>query len=234
MKPNHNKNLMKLRETLCIDDDHYCRACFQGGPHASEQNPPNVFRYQVADARPKFFLVFDKPNDNDRLKAKGLKWAPIEILDDRCPENQTRKNLVKLLNILGMINGSNLTPGVLSSPCFHITNAVKCDKCAETGFTGRVEINAAQAEHCKKSFFYQELRILRPDVLVMFGEKPDEYITGRKSKVWEVREESIDGQCYRVVRVPHTTDTSFNTRKNGDGGRAYKDRLPPDFWECDK
>ncbi len=234
MTPGLNEDLMQLREMLCVDDDHYCRACFLGGPHASAQNPPNVFRNQVQGVRPKFFFVFDKPNDNDRLKAKGLKWAPVEILDDRDQGNSTRYNLVKLLRILGMIVDTNEAPRVLSSSDFHITNAVKCDKCAETGVTGGVTINLAQAERCKKSFFYQELSILRPDILVMFGRNADEYITGRKSKVWEVRRESIDGQVYTIVRVPHTTATSFNTQRGGWGGRAYRDKLPPDFWGCGK
>lgn len=227
MTPGLNEDLMQLREMLCVDDDHYCRACFLGGPHASAQNPPNVFRNQLQGVRPRFFFVFDKPNDNDRLKAKGLKWAPVDILDDRDSANPTRLNLVKLLNILGLVGESNGASGVLSSSMFHITNAVKCDKCAVSGATGQVEIGLAQAEQCKRNFFFKELELLKPKALVMFGANPDKFITGRVGKIWVVRDEMVNGQIYKVVRVPHTTATPFNT--HGKRGQAYKEKLP-DFW----
>ncbi len=213
-----------LRNQLCRSASEFCRVCFEGGLFAKDQNPPNVFRKRLDDSPPYFFFVFDKPNDNDRARGKGLE--PIEILDSRDPSNPTRANTVKLVEILGLANQAGGDP--LSSPRIHITNAVKCDKCAATGQTGQIEIRHEQASRCQQQFFFKELEILQPKVLVLFGANTDKFVTGKAGPTWKLRREVINGKTYAVVRVPHTTATPFNT--HGKKGQAYKDKLA-DLWE---
>lgn len=216
--------LSKLRSQLWQGTNEFCRACFEGGQFAQAQNPPNVFRNRPYDTRPYLFFVFDKPNDNDRTRGKGL--DPIEILDNRDAGNPTRVNTVNLVEILGLTSKDAGDP--LCSPRIHITNAVKCDKCATTGQTGQIEIGHEQALCCQQRYFFKELEILQPTVLVIFGANADKFVTGKAGPTWKMRHAVIDGKSYSVVRVPHTTATPFNT--HGKKGQAYKERLAH-LWE---
>ncbi len=217
------EQIENLRDQLCRSESEFCRACFEGGKSAEAQNPPNVFRRRQDDSRPYFFFVFDKPNNNDPNRGSGLE--PIEILDDRFGGNATRINTIKLLQILGFAGESQ---DLLYSKKIHITNAVKCDKCAATGQTGQIEIGREQASRCHQQFFFKELEILQPKVLVLFGANADRFVTGNAGPSWKLRKEVINGKTYTVVRVHHTTATSFNT--HGKKGLAYKEKLA-DLWE---
>jgi len=212
-----------LRERLCQSKDSFCRACFEGGSFAGEQNPPNVFRNRTSQIQPHYFFVFDKPNDNNRARGKGLE--PIEVLDKRDPRNSTRSNTARLVELLELTDKLDDDP--LNSSRIHVTNAVKCDICAETGETGPIDIRPTQALRCRQLFFFRELQILKPKVLIFFGKNADFFVTGMIGPTWQVRREIIDGTTYTVVRVPHTTATSFNT--HGAKGLAYKNRLP-ELW----
>jgi len=217
------EKLSTLRNDLCRSGSKFCQACFEGGQFADVQNPPNVFRNRPHDSKPYLFFVFDKPNNNDPNRGQGLE--PIEILDDRFEGNPTRINTIKLIQILGLADGDKAP---LCAKKIHITNAVKCDKCAASGKTGQIEIGREQVSRCHQQYFFKELDILHPKVLVLFGANTDKFITGKAGPSWKLRQEVVNGRTYTVVRVPHTTATPFNT--HGKKGLAYKEKLA-DLWE---
>ena len=216
-----NRRLATLRQKLCKSKTDFCQECFTRSSFWQCQNPPNVFRDHDAEVNSEFFFVFDKPNDNDPFRASNL--IPITILDNRSEfSNPTRRNLITLFDILGIQRCSDgIDP--LCSKQVHITNAVKCDKCAATGQTGQIKIGSHQVQACLNRFFYEELSILQPRVILFFGKNPDDYVTGRSGKLWAFRQEVINGKTYDVVRVPHTTSRPFNT--HGKGGQAYQVKL---------
>ena len=213
------KNLMlsELKEELCASKEGFCRECFKESEY--RQNPPNVFRDMPADTHTEFFFVFDKPNTNEGPGVSDL--VPITILDPRDEKVRTRKNLVNLFEILSIdADGKDR----LSSRRVHITNAVKCDKCAETGKTGRIRLKDKQVRTCLERFLFKELEILQPTTIVFFGTLPERYVLGANGKLWDLRKDvDINGRKYRVVRVPHTAPISFNTY--GRKGEAYKEHL---------
>ncbi len=216
-----NPELFDLRQNLCKGTTDFCRDCFKGSPFAQSQNPPNVFRDQEMNIHPNYFFVFDKPNNCDRYRHSDL--VPITIFDPRAEfsGNPTRNNLVKLFKILKITGHSEIDP--LWSKQVHITNAVKCDKCAKTGIAGPVKIGEYQVKTCCENFFYQELMILQPKVIVFFGTYPERYIASKRTKLWEIRQETINGILYTMVRVPHCAPPPFNVY--GEGGQAYKNNL---------
>lgn len=247
------RELEHLRNELASDSKNFCRRCFEGG--AICQNPPNVFRVFPRRTYPKFFFVFDKPNDNDPFFCEAdpdmPDFAPIELFDRRSikewlPEdlkphafegNPSGNNLVRLLDEWLKIPHKNLC-----SPHFHITNVVKCDKCCETGRTKDIKIRISQARRCVEHFFFRELKLLRPEVLVIFGRTPFDFLRPFMTfddqdakEMWHVFDAEIDGRRYRAVRVPHTASRSFNPhQRGGGGGRNYISNLPDDFWSVER
>ncbi len=209
-------DLRLLQEKLCSSATAFCTQCFVQSPHRKVQNPPNVFRIGRNRAA-KVFLVFDKPNNNDSLRTSPL--VPITIFDPRLVgTNDSHGNLIRLLDALGLDSGG-AGGDRLDTDYFHVTNAVKCDKCAMSGRTGRVAINDRQVRTCTTTFFLQELAIIRPKAVVFFGEAPQRYVLGRVTAPWEPQNLAIGGRMYWVMRVPHTSPQSFNT--HGGAGANY-------------
>ena len=210
--------LSLLREQLCRDANEYCRECFAGSPCAANQNPPNVFRVG-RNTHASLFFIFDKPNNNDGLRPE---LVPIAIFDPRPFGHQpTHSNLCHLLEDLGF-SSADSTADPLDSDLVHVTNAVKCDKCAVTGRSGRVAIGETQATTCRSRFLLRELAIIKPVALVFFGEFPQRYVLGKSTPLWKLSQVSLAGVTYWVMRVPHTSPTAFNTH----GGQGEKYKLP--------
>src|SRR5437868_1307987 len=139
--------LRVLREQLCKNASEFCRECFSSSRFANVQNPPNVFRIGRNGA-PKMFFVFDKPNDNDSFRDSDL--IPITIFDSRrvaAFRNPSEENLLTILRRVGIGHENGL-----DSKLFYITNAVKCDKCAQTGATGGIRIRKVQKNTCVSLF----------------------------------------------------------------------------------
>jgi hypothetical protein len=206
-----------LRDELCKDAKTYCRECFVQSPHAAIQNPPNVFR-AGRNLNAKVFLIFDKPNDNDRFRDSDL--IPISIFDPR-PEfgrQPSQSNLQQILRDADLNPDSTSDP--LDSRILHITNAVKCDRCAVTGENGQIEIKEAQVRRCAGRFLFRELAIVKPLAVVFFGPKSQRYVMGKATRSGEQVRAQIDGIGYWVVRLPHPSPQSFNT--HGGGGENYK------------
>jgi hypothetical protein len=214
-----NVNLHNLKNELCTKHS-FCRECFINSKYKDEQNPPNVFRDVPDNSSVEFFFVFDKPNNNNKAEESGL--VPITILDCRYENVQTRKNLIKIFGLLGIENDTGENDR-LSSNRVYITNAVKCDKCPETGNTGRITLEEKQVMKCKEKFFFKELDILQPKTIILFGRNAEHYIIGKIGEMWKRRYENINGKRYQVIFVPHTALTPFNIQ--GKLGEAYKDNL---------
>jgi len=144
-----NQKLALLKAELFKNKTEFCRDCFKISQFKEQQNPPNVFRDRIEGDSVEFFFVFEKPNNNDLYRH----YAPIHIHDQReIFNNQTRTNLLRILNISkNKDNGDD----PLSLKSIHITNAVKCDKCSETGQSGRLEVRCNQVRNCLKKFFYR-------------------------------------------------------------------------------
>jgi len=208
--------LAVLRDMLCRSKTEFCRVCFTSAPHGVEQNPPNVFRVD-RKVRPSFFFIFDKPNNNDMFRASDL--VPITVFDARPAfgRQPSYDNLLRLLDLLGLRTRGQGDP--LASGSVHVTNAVKCDKCALTGQAGRVTINPEQSENCVDRYLARELAILRPQALVFFGKAPQEYALGYATPTWQAIQATISGATYWMMRVPHTSPTSYNT--HGRVGAGY-------------
>ena len=212
-------NLSLLRERLCKDAQDFCKECFAGSPYEAVQNPPNVFRVGK-NLQAKIFFIFDKPNNNDGFRSSDL--VPITICDPRpiFGPPATHRNLLLLLDILGL-RSERASADPLDSEAVHVTNAVKCDKCAVTGQTGRVAIGETQARKCVSRFLSQELAIIRPSALIFFGEAPERNVLGYSTPLWVAHQASVAGESYWVMRVPHTSPTSFNT--HGGRGEHYRE-----------
>jgi hypothetical protein len=208
--------LSDLRDELCRSTTEFCDVCFATSPHRHVQNPPNVFRIGPK-SRPSFFFVFDKPNNNDSFRTSDL--VPITVFDPRPAfgRQPSYDNLLRLLDLLGLQPQGHGDP--LASGPVHVTNAVKCDKCAVTGETGPVAINAEQATKCGDLYLIRELAILQPKALVFFGKAPQEYACGYATPTWECTQAAIGGRSYWMMRVPHPSPTSYNT--HGGGGASY-------------
>ena len=208
--------LSLLRGQLCTGVAEFCRECFTTSPYAATQNPPNVFRVGK-NLHAKTFFIFDKPNDNDSFRTSAL--VPIVICDPRpiFGPPPTHRNLLVLLDKLSLSSASN-THDPLESDAVHFTNAVKCDKCAVTGKTGRVVIGEIQVRNCMSKFLLRELVVIKPVALVFFGEAPQQNVLGYTTPVWAAQPASIADATYWVMRVPHTSPQSFNTH----GGKGDK------------
>jgi hypothetical protein len=209
--------LSELRGELCRSTTDFCRVCFEGSTHRCKQNPPNVFRIARRQS-PHLFFIFDKPNDNDAFRTSDA--VPISVFDPRpiFGPQPSYANLLRLLELVGLAAG---TPGQdpLAVGRVHVTNAVKCDKCAVTGKTGRVEINERQVKACVDRFLLKELSILRPKALVFFGKAPQKYVCGYTTDPWMCTEAVVGDRSYWMMRVPHPSPTSYNT--HGGLGAAY-------------
>ena len=197
--PNELKN---LRDTLCRSKTEFCDVCFAGSPRSHEQNPPNVFRIGRTN-KPSFFFVFDKPNNNDDFRTSEL--VPISVFDPRpvFGRQPSYDNLLRLLELVGLQTQGQDDP--LASGPIHVTNAVKCDKCSETGMTGRVPINMMQARACVDRYLIRELAILQPKAIVFFGKAPQRVRLreGEVTPIWKSRKVTIGGRSYWTMRVPH-------------------------------
>ena len=210
--------LSELRGELCRSTTDFCHVCFEGSIHRCEQNPPNVFR--VAGRRsPDLFFIFEKPNNNDAFRSSDA--VPILAFDPRPLLGLRQPSYVNLLRLLELVGLAAPTPGQdpFATGGVHVTNAVKCDKCAETGKTGRVAINARQVKTCVDRFLLKELTILRPKALVFFGTAPQTYVCGYTTAMWMCTEAVLGDRPYWMMRVPHTSPQPFNT--HGKRGRAY-------------
>ena len=209
--------LGELRDQLCRSATSFCRVCFEGSAYRREQNPPNVFRIDRR-RRPQLFFIFDKPNDNDAFRTSDA--VPITIFGPG-PDFGRQPSYANLLRLWKLLGFGEVAAGrdPLASELVHVTNAVKCDKCAETGKTGRVAINDRQVKTCVDRFLLKELAILRPKALVFFGTKPQRYVCGHTTEPWACTEAKVGDRSYWMMRVPHTSPTSYNT--HGGVGAAY-------------
>lgn len=210
----------ELRNQLCESRSTHCRKCFDSSTFKSRQNPPNVFRATNSGTLGPIAFIFDKPNDNTNLRNSEL--VPITIFDDRAgvaPGLLRAPSHSKLISLCKLLDLITPTTDCLDSPNLYITNAVKCDLCSETGRTGRVRINARQAEECVGTFLLDELQIVKPRALVFFGANAQRYVLGKTTPLWEIHQEQLSGHPYLVMRVPHTSPTPFNT--HGGGGNKY-------------
>jgi hypothetical protein len=209
--------LAELRDQLCRSKTTFCRVCFEGSAYRREQNPPNVFRIDWR-RRPQLFFIFDKPNDNDAFRTSDA--VPITIFGPGpgFGPQPSYKNLLRLLELVGF---GKVAAGQdpLAAGFVHVTNAVKCDKCAETGKTGRIAINDRQVKTCVDRFLLKELAILRPKALVFFGTAPQESVCGYTTETWACTEAKVGDRSYWMMRVPHPSPTSYNT--HGGVGAAY-------------
>jgi hypothetical protein len=238
MTSKENKELEKLRDKLCKNCNEFCRLCFQDKRICDDpvcQNPPNVFRTFQRKRYPKFFFVFDKPHNNDIFNKKNRKtkdYIPIEIFDQRKIESELPEGLKaiafeknrSMLNFYRLLMEKMIDIDFdenLSSEDFHLTNVVKCDKCAKNKKrkNGSVKINKDQAEKCIEHFFSKELELLKPEVLVLFGKNPFEYLKCMMNledvdagDMWYIFKASLFGKEYDVVRVPHTARISKSER----------------------
>ena len=214
-----NNELRSLQEQLCTDTKNFCRECFVGSAFASVQNPPNVFR-AGRNAHAKIFFIFDKPNNNDDFRRSHL--VPITIGDPRQEfgAQPTYDNLRAILDGCGIGSARNEADPV-DSELVHITNAVKCDKCATSGQTGGITIGKNQARNCVSRFLLRELAIIKPVAVVFFSVNAQRSVLNRVTKPGEMHFVPIDGVTYRVMRVPHTAQQSFNT--HGDKGEFYRE-----------
>jgi hypothetical protein len=169
----------------------------------------------------RIFFIFDKPNNNDLFRTSSM--VPITICDPRpvFGPPATHRNLLLLLQIVGLVSPT-ATGNPLDSGVVYITNAVKCDKCAVTGATGRVAIGKKQTEICVSRFLLRELTIIKPSALVFFGEAPQLNVLGYATPIWDTVSAVIGEHTYLVMRVPHTSPTAFNTH----GGKSEKYREP--------
>jgi hypothetical protein len=209
--------LSELRGELCRSATDFCHVCFEGSVHRRKQNPPNVFR--VAGIRsPDLFFVIEKPNDNDAFRTSDA--VPISVFDHR-PLFGFQSSYVNFLHVLELLGLAGRTPDQdpIDAGLVHVTNAVKCDRCAATGKTGPVKINKRQVKTCVNRFLLRELSILRPKALVFFGEASQKYVCGDTTDMWMCREAVLGDRSYWTMRVPHPAPRSYN--KYGDGGHAY-------------
>ena len=208
--------LSELRGELCRSTTDFCHVCFEGSIHRCEQNPPNVFRVAGRQS-PDLFFIFEKPNNNDAFRTSDA--VPISVFDPRPSGSQpSYRNLLRLLELVGL---AARKPGQdpFAAGLVHVTNAVKCDKCAVTGKTGRVEINERQVKTCVDRFLLKELWILRPKALVFFGKASQKYVCGYTTAMWMCTEAVLGDRSYWMMRVPHPSPPSYNTY--GGGGHAY-------------
>ena len=215
-----NAYLRTLRDKLCQSTTQFCRECFRSSPYEQLQNPPNVFRIPNDGISIPLAFIFDKPNDNTTLKSSPL--VPITIYDDRAGTDrrlhraQSHSTLLLLCKMLNFIPEDSDS---LESDLIYITNAVKCDICCTTGTTGRVKINARQAAVCRKTFLFNELTAVNARGLVFFGANAQEFVLGESTPLWSIVRKQLNSLDYWVLRVPHTSPTSFNT--HGGKGRHY-------------
>jgi hypothetical protein len=111
--------------------------------------------------RPQLFFIFDKPNDNDAFRTSDA--VPITIFGPGpgFGPQPSYKNLLRLLELVGF---GKVAAGQdpLAAGSVHVTNAVKCDKCAETGKTGRIAINDRQVRTCVDRFLLKEFAFFVP------------------------------------------------------------------------
>ena len=212
-------SLGELRGQLCRSTTSFCRVCFEGSAHRREQNPPNVFRIDRRRG-PQLFFIFDKPNDNDAFRTSDA--VPITVFDPR-PGFGPQPSYANLLRLLELVGFGKVAAGQdpLAAGFVHVTNAVKCDKCAETGKTGRVAINDRQVKTCVDRFLLKELAILRPKALVFFGTAPQKHVCRYTTETWACTEAKVGDRSYWMMRVPHPSPTSYNT--HGGVGAAYID-----------
>lgn len=208
--------LSELRDELCRSTTDFCHVCFKGSARR-KQNPPNVFR-TTGSQRPDFFFVFEKPHDNDLFRTSDA--VPISVFDPR-PLGVRQPSYENLRRVLGLVGLAAPTPDEdpFAAGRVYVTNAVKCDKCAETGKPGSVTIKALQRRTCVDRFLLKELAILRPKALVFFGEASQKYVCGRTTDMWTCNEAILGDRSYWMMRVPHTAQRSFS--RLGKRGRAY-------------
>lgn len=212
--------LKKLRNQLCQGTKKYCHECFVGTQFEAKQNPPNVFRTANFEASRPIAFVFDKPNDNTKYRDSEL--VPITIYDDRAgidprlPRAPSHSTLIVLCRLLGLIAQNS---NCLESHNLYITNAVKCDKCSDTGKTGRVRINDKQTALCRDRFIMKELQAVNARALIFFGINAQKYTLGWTTHLWEIHEVQLNCVSCWVMRVPHTAPTPFNT--HGGRGQNY-------------
>lgn len=215
-----NAYLRTLRNELCQSATQFCRKCFRSSPYEQLQNPPNIFRIPNHGISIPLALIFDKPNDNTTLKSSPL--VPITIYDDRAGIDrglhraQSHSTLLQLCRVLHLIPENSDS---LDSDLIYITNAVKCDMCFATGTTGRVKINARQVAVCRETFLFNELAAVNARGLVFFGANAQEFVLGESTPLWLVVKKRLNSRDYWVLRVPHTSPTSFNT--HGGKGAHY-------------
>ena len=212
--------LSELRHEICRDKDTFCRACFTGKPTASSQCPPNVFRAGTEEETRIITFVFEKPHDNTNYRTSPI--VPIEAYDDRAgidsrlgraPSHQT---LISLYRLLGFIQPDSED---LHSGLVHLTNAVKCDVSCETGMTGGIEIPKGQAITCVNLFLLRELDVVQSKGIVFFSKNAQRYVMNRVTPMWAIQSAVIGTRFYKIMRVPHTAPTPFNTF--GKRGQAY-------------
>lgn len=226
MTSKENEELKKLRDKLCTNKSVYCKKCFKNKTTLSHQNPPNVFRVFERTCYPNFFFIFDKPHNNDSLSPKREKvkdYIPIDIFDQRKIEDELPVKLKSkafeknctMHNFLDLIKRKLIVVDIdenMKSKDFHITNVVKCDKCSQTIKNKKNKITPQQVKYCIEKFFLKELEYLKPDVLVLFGENPFEYLKCMMNlndvyagEMWYQFKAVISGKEYVAVRVPHTS-----------------------------
>ncbi len=225
------KRLSELRDQLCTKDSH-CRKCFMRS--GVRQNPPNIFRLRHENHRPYFFFIFDKPHDNDSTDPAQV---PVTIFSGEDPfkNNRSRVNLLTLLDKLGdrVGHGSNEleVPRVI-----HVTNVIKCDRCGKTDRAKGIRVRKIQKENCLQMFLRQELEILRPAKLVIFGVNACKYLSrlmtypDASAEAWtwfKPRDVMLWGRNYKALLVPHTASQAFY--RLGGGGDDYLD-IPDDWW----
>ena len=213
-------SLKELRSQLCESSRNFCRICFVNTNFVNLQNPPNVFRINKLGEPLPVAFIFDKPNDNTLFRNSAL--VPITIFDDRAgaiPQLHraaSHSTLILLCRLLRLIPQNS---NCLESSNFYVTNAVKCDVCSMTGKTGRVIVNDQQVFVCRERFLVKELQAVKARALVFFGVNAQRYSLGFITPLWEISNKLINGTNYWVMRVPHTSPSSFNTY--GGKGQNY-------------
>lgn len=212
--------LKELASKLCQNREKYCRFCFEGSRFKTSQNPPNVFRVVDSGLSASIAFVFDKPNDNTRLK--NTECIPITIYDDRSGNHNLLRRSPSHLNLINLCRMLNLIPPnstSLAIPNIHVTNAVKCDVCSDTGQTGRIDINEKQARACRELFLVNELIAVKARSIIFFGNNSQRYTLNGTTPLWSISDAYIKNTKYSIMRVPHTSPTSFNT--HGRNGQEY-------------
>ena len=91
--------------------------------------------------------------------------------------------------------------------------------CCATGKTGRVQVEYQQAEACRERFLVHELLAVKAQALVFFGKNAQKYVLGQITPLWSIDKKQLIDNSYWVMRVPHTSPTSFNTY--GGKGQNY-------------